>query len=91
MTKLEDFLVGEKSFWNVIILFSILIVFITGMFITYQILSAKSYCNSINGEYSIELNKFPHHCNGEIIVKEEGKWDFLDNLIINWSNFQYKP
>ena len=89
--KLEDFLTGEKSFWNTIIVLAILTVLVTGIIIVLQVLEAKNYCKSIDGEYSIKINVIPHRCNGEEIVKYEENWDFKKNTEVNWSNFQYKP
>jgi len=91
LNKITNFFVGDNSFWNVIIVFSILVSLIASIFIIVQVLDAKSYCDSVGGYYVVKFSTQPHQCNGEEIIKIDGKWDFRSNLELNWSIFRYNP
>jgi len=91
VNKIENFFVGENSFWNVIIVIAVLTVLISGIIIGMEVLEAKKYCKSVDGEYSLKINTQPHHCNGKNILKYDGYWDFMENIELKLGKFVYNP
>jgi len=64
---------------GIIILIGIIIGSISIIF--YEVYSAKSYCNSINGKYIFNL-KQGHQCNNQTLIKYNTGWDFYREINI---------
>jgi hypothetical protein len=58
-----------KNFWNILILFSFLIIAIVIGVIYSNFHEAKSFCDSVDGNYSFNKKTLNHMCDGEYIFK----------------------
>ena len=62
---------------NLILFFTFLLILITTLYVVGDILSARSYCVSLNETYS--LKNFQHYCNDSLISRYSNGWDFENN------------
>lgn len=75
------------SIYPVLITVGLILIVIAGVLAGYELYTAKKFCNSVVGEYTLKLFPPPivHYCNGEEISHYSDGWDFNNQREMNYS------
>jgi len=86
LIDLEDNGINPSFIPTVLIFISLGMILCSFSFIYSEIQSAKTNCESLDGEYKLVYSNlnFTHTCNGEIFYKySDGSWDYSRNITFN--------
>lgn len=73
---------NKEYLWNIIILVSIFCIVLSIMFLVFEMLESRDYCDSINGEYKII--KLQYTCDGELLFKTSNNGWLKESEILNF-------
>ena len=79
----------KKIMWNIVLAIGIVAIVSGILLITNEVGSAKKFCSSIDGKYSLKVFPLPveYYCNNQTIIQFTDGWGFQGN-ITEWKDFK---